>query len=240
MLPVFVTALVICCATACGFEKIDLCDSFVLPNISVNLSRRSPYRNYDNMDEAERLNQKRLTTFAIMLGKRQAITSALRMQVSAGVESGSAAEDTAYHVLLNDDTERTVVRHARFTFLNLIPKLHILLPPNQQGNLFFSAGAGFHYLLLNERKADIENTINIIDNDLLEERSFSISANIGAGFERRLSEKSGIAIVYNLRFWKPVQYTQTADLFPMGAHYSEYLFTHSFGVSLLLPNPTKQ
>lgn len=194
---------------------------------------------YDNMEEREQLDSKKVATFGVMLGKRLPITPSFRVQIGGGIEYGSSAEDTSHNVHLTDDTYRTIVRHASFTFLNLTPEFHFVLPPNEHGNLFFAAGAGFHYLSLSQRKADVDNTIAVDDSDLLEKKMFSFSGNIGAGFERKLFKRSGIAFVYNVRIWKPVQYTQTDDLFPMGAEYYEYFLTHTFQVSLLLANPAK-
>ncbi|KMQ50257.1 hypothetical protein CHISP_2827 [Chitinispirillum alkaliphilum] len=228
-------ALIILCSAVQGSDRSDFSESFVLPGIYLNNSVRKPYRKYDNFQQREFLDESSLNTYGLLIGKRERLTSSFRYQLSGSYEFGNAAGDTTHNVLLTDNTYRTLVSFKRFSFVSIIPELHYVMEPNHRGNLFLTGGLGLHYMILNEFETDIDKEIDISDPGHVSENRFSLSYNLGLGFETQLSGNSGIAFIYGLRLWKPVQYIQTGDLFPMGADYSENFLTHSFQVSLLFP-----
>jgi len=208
--------------------------AFVFPAGFISASVRGGYRKYDGVSEYEHIGRNVMFMYGGMAGKRFALKNRrLRFQFAAEAGWGSAEEDvydyeTNYHIF---EKSSEYIQLSTFGFQT---DMHILFPAYARA-YFLSAGPSLHRSSF---------SFSLKNNDKLIWKSGNINTlspglNIGAGIESTLNEHRAVSFAYNLRIWRPVYYTETGDLFPMGVQYDEFFYTHSFHVQVLLPGTKK-
>ena len=205
----------------------------IFPAFGVSYNIRNGYRKFDGIDEYQQVSNTNPLMYTIMAGKRFPLGQKLRIQ--AGMEIGwGSVQDDEFNLDLVIGNVPVVLRSNYFTY-GAIVESHLLFPAGSR-TFFLAAGTGLHV-------TSYESTLTTASDDAPVEGSglkvgvFSPSINIGAGMEYRVSSRRAVAISYNFRFWQTAKYIETGALFPMGADYTEYFYSHIFQVQVLLPDP---
>jgi hypothetical protein len=195
-------------------------DDLALFGISLDYSERRGYYDFGN-SRSEELNEPNLLTAGVMLGKRWKLSRRLRLQVTVDIKYGSVAGDTLSPIpLINNNNEMTIESTLLKTSLfhgGCIAELHYPFKVAPDGQWFLLAGAGVHVARIREIETLLSDTkIPVSGDRYVEDDHVALSASIhgGVGFEIIVSPLFGIAATYSLRYWYPVRYGQTRDLFP--------------------------
>ncbi|MDG5815320.1 hypothetical protein QA601_09535 [Chitinispirillales bacterium ANBcel5] len=220
-------------------SEFNFSSAFILPGISVSYSNRTPFRNHDNIDRVEQLTSKKLLSLGALAGKRFPINHKFRLQITADVHYGRNVADTLFNVSLTDETIRDLLRYEYIFSAGILPQIQHQLPLQNNANSYFYAGVGLFYSTYKEKLYDFNQTITIEDSQLSSSSRFSFALKTGIGVEFPVSNKIGGAVVYGIKFWRPVEYNESRDLFPMGIDYRERFITHSLTIHLLLPDPSR-
>jgi hypothetical protein len=215
-------------------------DNLALFGVSVDYSERRGYLHFGG-DRVEELDKSNLITGGVILGKRWKLSRRLRLQVALDVKFGSRSVDTLSPIPLIDITGTPIVAstllktslfHGGCTAEFQYP---VKVAPD--GQWFLLAGAGLHAARVRETEILLDDTKTPIDGDPYIEGNhvaLSASINAGVGFEIIVSPLFGIAASYSLRYWYPVRYGQTRDLFPdHPIDYSERFLSHEISVFVL-------
>jgi len=208
--------------------------AFVFPAGFLSTSVRGGYRKYDGVSGYQHVERSNIFMYGGMAGKRFALKNRMvRFQAALEAGWGSAKED-AYDYETGIDIIEDVSEYIKLSTYGIQTDMHILFPTLSR-SYFLYAGPGLHWSSF---------SFSVKDNDKIIWKSGNISTaspsfNIGAGMESTLSEYRAVSLSYNFRVWRPVYYTETGDLFPMGVQYEEFFYTHSFHVQILLPGTKK-
>lgn len=203
-------------------------------NISRNL-RKSNYKLSNGFEQAAALNN--MISFGVFAGKKYDFFSNMRFQFPLMFNYGFAEEDTLEDVELSNGETEDLLLSSTFFHLGFIPQLQYCIPVTNQAQFYFSGGGGLHYTKIKEKESIIDQPeIRIVNDDLIEENRICFSADAGVGFEF-LVKKIVLSFQYTFRYWKPVDYKMSKDLFPLEpVNYSEYFFSHNFQMLFFIKN----
>jgi hypothetical protein len=215
-------------------------DELALFGISIDYSDRTGYYDFGG-DRVEKVDKYDILTAGVLLGKRWKLHRKLRLQVSIDVRYGSTARDTLPPILLVDEnggttTASTLLKTSLFHG-GCAAELHYPVNVARDGRWFLIAGAGAHAARVRETETLLDDPTIIVDKDYYVEDdhwALSASVNAGLGFEIIVSPVFGVAFSYSLRYWNPVRYGTTRDLFPdHPVDYSERFLSHEISFVVL-------
>jgi hypothetical protein len=214
-------------------------DDLALFGVSADYSERRGYLDFGG-GRVEELDKSNLLTGGVILGKRWKLSRRLRLQVALDVKFGSHSGDTLSPIPLSDESGTIVASTLLKTSLfhgGCAAELQYPVKVAPDGQWFLLAGAGFHAARVRETETLLDDTKIPIEGDpYIEDDHVALSASInaGVGFEIIVSPVFGIAASYSLRYWYPVRYGQTRDLFPdHPIDYSERFLSHEISVFVL-------
>jgi hypothetical protein len=215
-------------------------DDLALFGLSVDYSERRGYRDFGSGREDE-LDLSNLCAIGVTFGKRWHLSRRLRLQVKFDVQYGSSHGDTLPPIPLIDNTGTATIASTLLKTSLLCGgcsgEIHCPVKISPDGQWFFIAGAGVHAARVRETETLLEDNKIRIDGDPYVEDdhvALSASVNAGVGFEIIVSPIFGVAASYSLRYWYPVRYGQTRDLFPdHPIDYSERFLSHEISVVVL-------
>jgi hypothetical protein len=226
----------------CGSARAEAAiDELALFGASVDYSERRGYLDFGS-GHLEEVNEGNLLTAGIVLGKRWKLYRRLSLQVTLDVRYGSTSGDTLPPIALVDNTGAVIVASTLLkTSLfhgGCAAELHFPINVSPDGRWFLLAGAGLHAARVRETETLLDDTKTTIDGDPYVEDShaaLSASVNAGMGFEIIVSPLFGVAASYSLRYWYPVRYGMSRDLFPdHPVDYSERFFSHEISFVFLV------
>jgi hypothetical protein len=215
-------------------------DNLALFGVSVDYSERRGYRDFGG-DRVDELDLSGILTVGPVLGKRWKLSRRLRLQVALDVKFGSSSGDTLPPIPLIDNSGTLIIASTLLkTSLfhgGCAAELQYPIKVAPDGQWFLLGGAGLHASRVRETETLLDETKTSIDGDPYVENdhvALSVSVNAGAGFEIIVSPLFGVAASYSLRYWHPVRYGQTRDLFiDHPVDYSERFLSHEISVVVL-------
>jgi hypothetical protein len=215
-------------------------DELALFGVSFDYSSRSGQYDFGG-GRGEEVDKYNLLSSGVLLGKRWKLHRRLRLQASFDVRYGSTSRDTLPPIPLVDENGGTTVASTllRTSLFHggLAAELHYPVSVARDGRWFLIAGAGIHAARVRETELLLDDPSIIVDNDpYVEDDHWALSAsvNAGLGFEIIVSPVFGVAFSYSLRYWNPVRYGATRDLFPdHPVDYSERFLSHEFAFVVL-------
>jgi len=188
----------------------------------------------------EELNRNNLVSYGIVVGKRFIISRKLRVQLSGNFKYGSTPDDT----IPTDSSQQMEATQIKRSLLQagIIADLQIPLYLDLQGpmqpHFYVRAGGGLHLAAIAESEAILGAPTQMVTGDpYLEPNHTTISVSIhgGLGYEFLTSPNFGMAFEGLIRYWYPVRYTMTRDIFPMGGvPYSERFISFEFNLLFLV------
>jgi hypothetical protein len=215
-------------------------DDLALFGASVDYSERRGYLDFGG-GRVEEIGASHIFTGGVMLGKRWKLSKRLRLQVALDVKFGTNSGDTLSPIPLVDNTgtptiASTLLKTSLFHG-GCAAELQYPIKVAPDGRWFLLAGAGLHIARVRETETMLNDTKIRIDEDPYVEgdhTAISASVNAGLGFEIIVSPVFGVAASYSLRYWYPVRYSQTRDLFPdHPIDYSERFLSHEISIVVL-------
>jgi hypothetical protein len=208
--------------------------AFVLPAGFVSTSSRDGYRKYNGVLDYQHIERRGMFMYGGAVGKRFALKNrTVRFQAAAEAGWGSVNEE-AYEYE-TDDAAEEVNEYLNLSTFGIQADMHVLFPAKTRA-YFLSAGAGLHRSSISFSMRGSGNQVLWKGDNMV---TLSPSFNVGAGLEYTMGKYRAAALTYNFRIWSPVRYIESGDLFPMGVHYEEFFYTHSFNIQLLLPGTKK-
>jgi len=216
-------------------------DNLALFGVSFDYSERRGHLDFGG-NRTEELNRNGLFTAGVMLGKRWKLSRRLRIQVTVDIKYGSVADDTLPLAPFRDNNgvasyQSTLLKTSLF-HAGCIAELHCPFKVAPDGQWFLIAGAGAHLARTREAETLLDNPdVPVSDDPYIEPDHVTLSASIhgGMGFEIIVSPLFGIAASYSLRYWYPVRYGMSRDLFPdHPVDYRERFLSHEFNVLILV------
>jgi hypothetical protein len=216
-------------------------DDLALFGASLDYSERRGYLDFGG-NRIEELNGSSLFTAGVMLGKRWKLSRRLRVQVTVDIKYGSVAGDTLPPSAFRDNNgvasfHSTLLKTSLFHG-GCIAELHYPVKVAPDGQWFLLAGAGAHLARIRESETLLDNPdVPVSGDPYVEDDHVTLSASIhgGMGFEIIVSPLFGIAASYSLRYWFPVRYGMSRDLFPdRPVDYRERFLSHEFNVLILV------
>jgi hypothetical protein len=210
-------------------------DELALFGVSIDYSSRIGQYDFGG-GHVENVDKYDLLSGGVVLGKRWKLHRKVRLQVSFDVRYGSTARDTLSPIPLVDNNNQTIIVPTLLkTSLfhgGLAAELHYPVNVAPDGRWFLIAGAGIHAARVRETEVLLDDPKTIVDKDpYVEDDHLALSASVngGLGFEIIVSPIFGVAFSYSLRYWNPVRYGATRDLFPdHQIDYSERFLSHEF------------
>ena len=236
------TLFIVLVSLLCGTVRAEsTIDELALFGASVDYSERRGYLDFGG-NRVEKLNQSNLLTAGVVLGKRWKLYRRLCLQVTLDVRYGSTSGDTLPPIPLVDNTGATIVASTllRTSLFHggCAAEIHFPVNVAPDGRWFLLAGAGVHAARVRETETLLKDTNTTIDGDPYVEDShtaLSASVNAGMGFEIIVSPLFGVAASYSLRYWYPVRYGMSRDLFPdHPVDYSERFLSHEISFVFLV------
>lgn len=214
--------------TACGGGMLDS-----LPFIDIRSVYHERRGRFDlGGGHSEEVDKKDLITFGAGLGKRWRLSPGLRVQFTADINYGSVVDDTLYP---GNGTTPTVLTTV-LIYGSVLADVQCFLHPRSNDGLFLHAGTGLHVANVHENETYIDDPNQpLMDPYLVHRTRLSASVHGGLGGEMAVSQTLGFALVYSLRWWFPVRYAATRDLFPMAAiPYRERFYSHELDLQILV------
>jgi hypothetical protein len=216
-----------------GFDKLSL--------IGVTLNYNQRTGTYDfRGNHLEEIGKPDLLTSGFVLGKRWRLLPSLRLQLSANINYGSVVDDSlpARYFTSGDVSVFTgTIIHTTFLYGGADADFQVPVAGSPGSLLFLHAGGGGHVVSMDESERTLDSPPAIVqgDNYTVSQLSLSTSLRGGLGFEIILSPRYGFCLDYSLRYWYPVHFEMSRDLFPYNpVHYHERFFSHELNVSLLV------
>ncbi|MCL2183694.1 MAG: hypothetical protein FWB85_09530 [Chitinispirillia bacterium] len=202
-----------------------------------SVNTRDGYRKYKGEDQYQHVPGNDLFTYAVTGSKRFALADPLyRLQSSFEIGWGRVKDDE-YMVDLTDGSETMAILYSRYTTFGIQADLHHLYPAHMR-TFFLSAGIGLHMTSFHET---LNDAWTVPERELFASDriwTLSPSANIGAGVEYNIDSNNTLSVNYNLRLMMSTNFTETGSMFPMGAEYREFVFSHMIQIQLLFPQKT--
>jgi len=201
-------------------------------NITQNL-RKGNYNLSKGFEQSVRRNN--MVSAGVLVGKKYSLFSNLRLQVPFMFDYGVVPEDTLKDVFLSNGGTEDLLLNSTFYHVGFTPQIQYCMPVTVKGQFYLSGGGGVHYSKIKEKEHVVDQPkVRIINDNLIEEKTFCFSADAGAGFEVML-RKFVWAFQYTFRYWKPVKYKFSKDLFPLyNVDYSEHFFSHNFQILVFI------
>jgi len=222
---------------ATASSTLDFLNTTPFIGVAADYSERRGTYDFGN-EVSQEVNCNDLITYGIIGGKRFALSPWLRLQVEGVIKYGSVIDDTfpAGNYLNEATVARKTLLHGGF-----IADLQIPIEPlgerSSRSRFYFHAGAGLHLARIWETEIVLGDQSQIVTGDpALEPPHVMLSPSVhaGIGWEAQLSRDLGLALSYTLRYWYPVHYIATGDMFPLGTPYSERFITNEFDVLFLI------
>ena len=195
---------------------------------------------YLDDDHTEDIGKPSLVTGGFVLGKRWQLLQGLRLQISADIKYGTVVDDTlpaSYFNSLNVSMYTPTIIYTTFLYGGCVADFQVPFAITSSGGWYVHAGGGGHIVDMNESERTLDNPPEIVEYDNYPVSQLALSASVqgGLGFEIALSPRYGFALEYSLRYWYPVHYEMSRDLFPVDPmHYHEQFFSHELAVMLLV------
>jgi len=207
-----------------------------LAGFDLSINNRKGYVYYGDRFGYKAVQRENLLLSGISAGKRFGISDFLRFQLGGIVSLGSSVEDTTGAQALDDGTIRILTKNNLYIHLGILPEFQVPLPVSPDASVFFRAGGGGHFMNIQEQEYVLGSPdFRVLDPYLENHSVLSLSVHGGAGFEFEIGNRIGFALTYIFRYWRPVKYGITSDLFPYSSvPYKERFLTHSFDLSVLL------
>jgi hypothetical protein len=217
-------------------EQLPLSNALVLPAVYVSYSFREGYRKYDGVKEYHHVYNTDPILFGLAVGKRFALKNpSWRIQSTLDFGRGSA-KDGEFYVTLTNGNDILAYLYSNYLTGGIVGDVHRLFPAGHGRAYFVSAGLGMHLTGFNsEMKTDLGQRIGNTKTKM--RGTFSPSLNLGGGIERVIANNRAAALGYNFRFMQSARYMETGSLFPIGASYREFFYSHMLIVQILLPDP---
>jgi hypothetical protein len=214
----------------------DSIDNLPLFGGILDYSERRGYLDFGG-GHIEQIDRKGMFDGGVVLGKRWRLTHRLRLQVSATIHYGSVTDDTLPLISLDNGTSATTLVETTVFHGGCIAELQYPLTFSPDGQWFLLGGGGIHVARYREFEELTDGSkTKVIGDPYVEGGHVTVSASVhgGIGFEIIVSPLFGLAFTYTLRYWNPISYGMTRDLFPMESiAYHERYFTHEFCIMVL-------
>jgi hypothetical protein len=188
---------------------------------------REGYRKFDDLDEFMHVGNTNPFIIGGVLGKRFPLENP-RLRTQIALEGGWGSVKDMDHI------GYTV--HSVYGTYGAIVDAHLLFP-YETHTLFLTLGIGAHLTYYHADWREFDGR-KVEDMDINKRRNFSPSIGIGLGTEHRINPKRMAAIVYNFRILQSARYTEIG-LFPMGADYREFFYSHTLQLQFLLPESNR-
>lgn len=188
--------------------------------------------------ELDPIEKKQFYLPGIFAGKRYLFNDLLRLQILGSIGIASVNEDTSLEAILLDNGEQEyLVTRVDYIHVGLEPELQYVLPIDNTTRFIVGVGTGVHYMNMKENEVlmNADQLTYIKDPLLIKDVSFSASGSTRLGLELYLSKRIGLHLGYVFRYWHPITYDYSRDLFLYKSlKYHERFFTHSLQVAILL------
>jgi len=216
-----------------------LSNAYVLPGVYVSHNLREGYRKFDDADKYQHVGNTNPFIFGLSVGKRISIDNP-RLRFQAMLEFGSGSvKDGDDEVLLTNGLSVGISWHSIYWTGGFLADAHLLFPQNDR-TYFVSAGLGAHLTYFDTMVKLLGTGEEIKGGSNGLRGALSPSLNLGCGLEYKRSSWRATCISYNMRFWRSASYREHGALFPMGVDYTEFFFSQSIQLQLLLPRYNRE
>jgi len=223
---------------ATPYAQSTLSNAYVLPGAYISYNFREGYRNFDNVDGYQHVENTNPLIFGLTFGKRISIGNPwCRFQAAVELGRGSV-KDLEFDMSLGDKTghvwSEKCSLHSIYWTGGLLADAHLLFPLDERF-FFVSAGLGAHLTYFDiavKTVAKGEEVTGVSDGM---RGAISPSVNVGCGIEYKLAGRGAACISFNMRFWQSANYKEAGELFPMGVNYTEFFYSPSIQLQYLLP-----
>jgi len=209
-----------------------LSTAYVLPAGYVSYNMRDGYRKYDGTDKYQHVPGGNFFSFGGAVGKRFALKNP-RLRVQPAIELGyGRVKEDEYLIRLTNRDDIPVELYSNYLTGGIQADIHLLFP-NYMRTYFFSAGPGFYI-------TGFDDVLQVVWDGYELWRSkknwaLSPGINIGTGTEYKINDRIALSLNYNIRFMMAASFTEVGTMFPLGAEYREFFFSHIVQLQVLLP-----
>jgi len=229
-------------ATPYGQSTLSTFSDAYLIGAYASYNLRDGYHNFDDVDGYVHVKNANPFIFGVTVGKRISVDSP-RLRFQAAVELGrGSVKDRELLGLISDETGytrwETLARYSIYWTGGLLADAHFLFLL-ENSTAFISAGLGAHltYFDIAEKVVASGEKVSDVSNGM--RGAISPSVNLGCGVEYKPNGRNTVCILYNMRYWMSADYKKGIEafdnMFPMGANYTEFFFSHSIQLQYLLP-----
>jgi hypothetical protein len=225
------TLFLLCAATALAGSLDDLS----LLGLGIEMHQRRGNFDFGN-DHVQEINRNTLMVTDVRVGKRWRLNKSSRLQVTGLLGFGTVTDDTLPEADFSNGTYKTTINTKLFHG-GLLADVQFPFRVSSDGTWFFHAGGGAHAVQVTESETKIGEPLIRIDDPYLESHGFRYCASIhgGLGFEIAVSQNFGVAFCHSLRYWRPVSYETSRDLFPLApVRYYERFLSHEVEIQFLV------
>jgi len=229
--------LLVSAAASAPYSQSALSGAYVFPGVDLSYNIRDGYRKFDGVDGYRHVVNANPFIIGLTAAKRISIDNP-RLRFQAALEFGWGT--------VKDSVAETGITDGKSTWMELVSwnsiywtgglsaNVHLLFPTEDARAFFISVGPGAHLTYFDTELKSVTAKQTITGGSGGFRGAFSPSINIGGGVEYKTGEKRAACIGYNMRFWRSASYKAVDNLFPMGVNYTEYFFTHTLQLQLLL------
>jgi hypothetical protein len=206
---------------------------------------RDGYRKFEDANQYQHVPCDNFFMFAFAAGKRFALENP-RLRIQGVLEfAWGEASGEEYYVELIAGGHIPATIYSNYITNSLLTEVHWLIPSFMR-TYYLSAGAGLHITTFRDILKASWNKETLITGTT--HLTFSPGINIGAGMEYKTGSNRAISLSYNMRLMMAAKFIETGRpagqpvfgiMFPMGAEYTEFFYTHALQVQFLLQKRKK-
>lgn len=210
-------------------------DNLALLGVGISGHNRSALLDFGN-NHTQNIDKRDATTFGVMVGKRWGINRAVRLQLSGNFNFGSWADDTLDAIADESGNQISTVVNMDLFYGGIVGEVQFPFTVSPDGSFYLALGGGAHGAYSKEYETVVGSPSTVVNDPYLETHfTFSGSVHAGVGFEILISRSLGVALTYNARYWNPIAYPMSRDLFPyQKVDYREQFISHEVYFNIIV------